>query len=240
MRVSFVFASHHFKTDDRLGLFTSHDGNHKSMDFITDQITRGADKLFKKDPRVEALLHPSPDDLDGLDYSIENLRGPSNSVYCEPELVFQYSAALISHVNPLHIKEGITLMEGLVFQHWQQERRRASAALKQADVGQGLAATAPPSHSESELDELPKKKASPSGLLSVYYYYIALGWLKLSEAHKAKVSITRMLELEPGNPQGRALEAYVDQQQTRDGVLGLAGMTAAVAAVAVVLGSLRK
>ncbi|CUE69997.1 transmembrane protein, putative [Bodo saltans] len=204
------------------------------MDFLTSHISRGADLLFKKDPRVEALLHPSPDDLDGLDHSIANLRGPSGTA-AAPELVFQYSAALISHVNPLHIKEGITLMESLVFQYWAEERRRANAAAKQATVAGGLAATAPPS--SDAVDELPKKK-QPS-LLPIYYYYMSLGWVKLDDPHKAKACITRMLDLEPQNPQGKALEAYIDQQQTRDGVIGLAGLSAAIAAAAVVVGTLR-
>jgi hypothetical protein len=204
------------------------------MDFITSHISRGADLLFKKDPRMEALLHPAPDDLDGLDESIANLRGPSGTA-ASPDLVFQYAAALISHVSPAHIKEGITLMEGLVFQYWAEERRRSTAAAKQATVAGGLAATAPPS--SDAVDELPKKKAS---LLPVYYYYMALGWVKLEDPHKAKACITRMLDLEPQNPQGRALEAHIDQQQTRDGVIGLAGLSAAIAAAAVVVGTMRK
>lgn len=214
------------------------------MDFLTEQIGKGANLLFKKDARIEALLHPSPDDLEGLDCSIENLRGPSGTA-SSPDLVFQYSAALISHVNPRYVKEGVTLMEGLVFQHWQQERRNAAKVeTTSAGARSGLCATAPPC-SESELDELGKPHkhrngASSTDLLPVYYYYMALGWLKLDDPHKAKSCISRMLQLEPSNPQGRALESYIDQQQTRDGVIGLAGLSAAIAAAAVVVGALRK
>jgi hypothetical protein len=212
-------------------------GTRCEMDFIAHQFSKGADLLFKKDQRMEALLHPSPDDLDGLDMSIESLRGPSGTA-ASPDVVFQYSAALISHVNPQYIKEGITLMEGLVFQHWQQERRRA-AKYAEATSSTGLCATAPPT-SEPELDELARKHKETVGLLPIYYYYIALGWIKLEDPHKAKSSVSRMLQLEPDNPQGLALGQYIDQQQTKDGVIGLAGLSAAIAAAAVVVGVLRK
>ena len=78
-------------------------------------------------------------------------------------------------------------------------------------------------------------------MLPVYYYYIALGWTKLEDLTKARSSIERMLQLEPSNGQGMALRDYIDKEQTKEGVIGLAGLTAAaVAAAAVVFGAFRR
>lgn len=197
-------------------------------------------KCFIPDAKMEILLHPSRDQLEGLDETIRLLRGPAeqtSDAAGSSDLLFQLSAALISHSDTDYIKEGITLMESLVFQHWQAERRRIA---KEQDVrrNSGLLPTAPVV-SEDDLTAA-REHSTRSSLLPVYYYYLALGWTKLDDTAKARSSVERLLHMEPQNAQGLALQQYIESRQTREGVIGLAGLTTAVAAAALVFSALKR
>lgn len=183
------------------------------------------------DPQVARLLQPCDDEIAGLDMVIEDLRGPGGKGFRIPDVTFQLSCALISHRRPEYIREGLTLMEGLVFQHWQQERQRAKAT-------KGCVATAPP---VSDDDDDARHEGTHASPLPIYYYYLSIAWTKLEDFAKARSSIERMLHIEPNNMQGRALQSYIEKQQTKEGVIGLAGLAAAgIAAAAVFAGVFSK
>ena len=271
--------------------------------------------LFQSDPRMEFLLRPSSEDLQGLEENIRRLRqllispsatghsysqpspaaaslhpstsstaaaAPPTSVYSSttnsPDLLFQYASALVSHVKPSYLHEGVAILENLVFEHWARarrhlehmnQRRRKMGSYSSSDdescspkndehenvsgmqqpidlskVPIPSGATAPMSDSVAELDvTLEKEQArldAAEALLPICYYYLAVAWVKLEDNDKARRAVERMLELKPGHPQGESLRAYIDKEQTKDGVVGLAGVALAIAATGLALAGLRR
>lgn len=116
------------------------------------------------------------------------------------------------------------------------EKEEARHPVDLSKVPVPLGATAPLSDSVADLDlEFDKEQArldASEALLPVCYYYLAVGWVKLEDHDKARRAVERMLELKPGHPQGESLRSYIDKEQTKEGVVGLAGVALALAATA--------
>jgi hypothetical protein len=188
--------------------------------------------FYAPDDAMQCLLHPSADDLTGLDRNIADLRTrDASAAPALPHTVFQYAAALISHSRKDHLEEGVRLMEGLVFQVWRQAWRAGQGEEEEAEVeaaaGDDTATATAPGD-------------APEAMLPVYYYYIAMAWTKLEDFIKARSAVERMLMLEPANRQGVHLRAHLEQVQTREGLLGLVGATAALGAAIACFAVLRR
>lgn len=85
---------------------------------------------------------------------------------------------------------------------------------------------------------------SPTGRvddMALYHYYLTLGWIKLKAFDKAASCVEQMLLLCPHNSQGMALKSYIEaaeRMETAVDVAKIAGLTAAFAGAAAVLGML--
>ena len=183
--------------------------------------------FYAPDPAMLYLLQPTTDDLIGLDRNIAELRerDAAGSAAPLPHQVFQYAAALISHSRKDYLEEGVKLMEGLVFQVWRRREKEEDAEKEQAgDDGKPK----------------PKSPQSTQDMLPVYYYYIAIAWTKLEDHVKARRGIERMLMLEPQSSQGIHLRDHISKQQTKEGLVGLAGATVALGAAIACLSILRR
>ena len=132
---------------------------------------------------IDILMHPSSEDLEGLERNIEHLRGVTNQ---SPHHTFQYAAALLSHTNEAHVKEGLQLMETLAMHHMRQTKERASDQ----------------QHTRLEPDMGP-----------VFYYYMAVGQCKLKDFSKARICVENMIHAEPENQQGQALLRYINRHE---------------------------
>lgn len=166
--------------------------------------------LFTADAHVEALLHPEPQIVAALNASTRRLRAKSDRG--EVIDLLEYAVVLISQEQRDLIHEGIGILEDLTFQHWQSQRQQLSRALSHENE----AATAPPEDDSVKV-------------LPVCYYYLAIGWTKLGDTGKALSCVSRMLQVEPNHPQGVALLAYLEKEQSKSAIIGVVGVTAAAA-----------
>ncbi|KAI9223258.1 hypothetical protein BC828DRAFT_376412 [Blastocladiella britannica] len=71
-------------------------------------------------------------------------------------------------------------------------------------------------------------------------YFSALGYFKLGDLAKAREFTEKVLKAHPAHPQARAVMAAIDEQVQKDGLVGMAIVGGAVAALGLVVGALAR
>ncbi|ESL10846.1 hypothetical protein TRSC58_01414 [Trypanosoma rangeli SC58] len=73
------------------------------------------DELFNKDPNVKRILFPSPQELAGLDETLDRVRAKYECNVTDSDAAFEYACLLIMHSRASYIEEGVRLMESLLY-----------------------------------------------------------------------------------------------------------------------------
>lgn len=147
--------------------------------------------------QLELLLCPPDCVVEGIEDSIAAQREliGARGLGSEDDR-FSFFALLISHTREEYVREGLCGMEQLLFFSLPTEGGNPQAE-------------------ESKPD--PRRLAS-------YLLYTSVARCKLGDWDMAYSLARRLLDLEPDDRQGCALIAYIEHMQTREGVLGLAGL----------------
>ncbi|RNF02389.1 hypothetical protein TraAM80_06421 [Trypanosoma rangeli] len=78
------------------------------------------EEFFNKDPNVKRILFPSPQELAGLDETLDRVRAKYECNVTDSDAAFQYACLLIMHCRASYIEEGVRLMESLLYTSWKE------------------------------------------------------------------------------------------------------------------------
>eukprot|EP00744_Colponema_vietnamica_P011148 GILI01015688.1.p1 GENE.GILI01015688.1~~GILI01015688.1.p1 ORF type:complete len:196 (-),score=30.02 GILI01015688.1:35-622(-) len=166
------------------------------------------------DSSLELLLHPPSAVIDGLDVGIaEAKKARDSGKRLTEDDKFSLAAMLVSHADHGYVKEGVDIMEQLLYVRWSKHEK--------------LVEGGPQKWTEEE----EKRELAAKRKLASYLLYASIGRCKLGQYDMAYSTARKLASIQPDDRQGAALLAYVERMQTREGVAGLAGL-AGIAAVA--------